>query len=585
MLPALSYALLAALASHYSPLDQINRKNVSRLRPAWTYHTGDSRDRPQTTIECTPIVMDGVMYITTAQLKAVALEAATGKKLWEFDPPEEKSRGVNRGVAYWSEGEERRVLYVVGPRLICLNARTGRSVPGFGSEGFVNLRQGLDRDITGLTYTVSSPGSIYQNLIILGSTMGEGPRPSAPGHIRAFDVRTGKQVWMFRTIPHPGEVGHETWEGDSWKTAGAANNWGGMSVDEERGLVFASTGSPAFDFYGGQRLGDNVFGNSVIALEAATGKRVWHFQTIHHDVWDYDLPCPPALVTITRGGRKIDAVAQVTKTGMVHVFERETGKPVFEIEERLVPASDIPGERLARTQPFPVKPPPFSPQRFEPTNISPEARAAVLEQLKKLRAGNIYEPPSRQGTVVVPGYHGGALWGGAAFDPASGWLYVAANSSANILTIVPARPGAAYPFDFEGYIWFRDPEGYPAVKPPWGTLNAIDLNRGEIAWQVPVGEFPELKARGVPQTGTELVGGAIVTAGGLVFLGASKDEKFRAFDSKTGKILWETQLEAGAYATPATYEVNGKQYVIVAAGGGGKQRTRAGDAFVAFALP
>ena len=599
MLPALLWTLLAAAAtpaewpswsadpeaSHYSPLDQISRSNVARLRIAWTYHTGDKRDRPQTTIECTPIVVDGVMYITTAQLKAVALDPATGKRLWEFDPEQPGNRGVNRGVTYWSNGDDKRLLYVVGRRLICLNARTGRPIPGFGNEGFLDLTQGLDRDIGTQTYTVSSPGSIYQNLIILGSTMGEGPRPSAPGHIRAFDVRTGKQIWIFHTIPHPGEFGHETWEGDAWKTAGAANNWGGMSVDHKRGRVFVSTGSAAFDFYGGQRGGDNVFANSVIALDAATGKRVWHFQTVHHDVWDYDIPCPPNLVTITRDGRKVDAVAQVTKTGLVFLFDRDTGKPIFGVEERPVPASDLPGERLSPTQPFPLRPPPFAAQKYEPTNISPEARAWVLEQLKTVRAGNIYTPPSREGTVVLPGFHGGALWGGAAFDPQTGRLYVTSNNVPWILTIVPARPGAGYPFDHDGYKRFQDPEGYPAIKPPWGQLHAIDLNRGEIAWQATVGEHAELKARGVPATGTELIGGSIVTAGGLVFLGASKDEMFRAFDTATGKVVWETLLEAGAYATPATYQANGKQYVVVAAGGGGKQRTKSGDAFVAFALP
>ncbi len=571
---------LAAAAG--AQLDQINRSNVDRLKIAWVYHTGDKRDRPaQTTIECTPVIRHGIMYITSPQLKALALDAATGKHLWTFDP--QYPRGVNRGVTWWEEGQDRRILYVAGPRLYCLNARTGQLIPGFGKEGSIDLTQGLDRDITGLTYTVSSPGAVYKNLIILGSTVGEGPRPSAPGHVRAFDVRTGRQAWIFHTIPPPGEFGHDTWEGDAWKTAGGANAWGGITVDEKRGLALFATGSPAFDFYGGQRLGQNLFGNSVVALEAPTGRRVWHFQIVRHDVWDYDNPCPPVLVR----ARGVDAVAQVTKTGYVFLFERQTGRPLFEIEERPAPASDLPGEKLWPTQPIPVQPPPFSRQAFteaEVTDRSPEARAYVLERLRAARAGAIFTAPSRQGTVVLPGFHGGALWGGAAFDASSGWLYVPSNNVPWILTMVDARPGAGYPFETTGYHRFEDQEGYPAVKPPWGQLHAIDLNKGEIAWQVAAGEYPELKGRGIPATGTELIGGAIVTPGGLVFLGASKDEMFRAFDARTGKILWETRLEAGGYATPATYGINGRQYVVIAAGGGGKQRTKAGDAFVAFAL-
>ncbi len=579
-------------ATRFSPLKQIHTANVTRLRPSWTFHTGDHRERPRTTIQCTPIVIGEVMYLTSPQLKVIAVEAATGREIWRFDPfsgdQEDRAKGVNRGVTFWEQGNDRRILFVADGKLHALEARTGRPIPAFGSGGVVDLRQDLDRDIGRLTYNVTTPGVVYRDLIVLGSTMGEGPRPSAPGHVRAFDVLTGKRRWIFHTIPHPGEFGHQTWEGDSWKTAGAANDWGGMSVDEKRGLVFLALGSPAFDFHGGQRLGDNLYGNSVVALNAATGERVWHFQTVRHDLWDYDLPTMPVLVTLQRGGRPLDAVVQVTKTGHVFVFERETGKPLFPIEQRAARNSDVAGERTAATQPVPAQPAPFAPQGFTEasvTDISPESRAHVLERLKKLRHGAIYEPPSLQGTVILPGFHGGALWGGAAFDPARGRLFIPTNNVPWVMTLVPARTGAGFPMDFTGYHRFEDQFGYPAVRPPWGMLTAIDLNSGERAFQVPIGEYSELRNRGLPPTGTELIGGAIATAGGLVFLGASKDGKFRAIESATGRILWETQLPAGGYATPASYQVRGKQYVVIAAGGGGKSNTPSGDSFVAFSLP
>lgn len=592
----LSIPLLAQEWRHYagdaggmrfSALKQIHRANVSKLQVAWTYHSGDKDERGRTTIECTPIVVEGVMYATSPMLKAIALDALTGKEIWRFDPfegKEDSAPGVNRGVTYWQDPKnpkDRRILYTAGTRLYALDAGTGTPIESFGDRGSTELKKDLDREPIGAFYGASSPGVIYKNLIVLGSHIGEGPRPAAPGHVRAYDVRTGKRAWIFHTIPHPGEFGHDTWEGDSWKTAGAANNWGGMSVDEGRGWVFVSTGSPAFDFYGGQRLGQNLFGNSVIALDAATGKRIWHFQTVHHDLWDYDLPTFPVLARVQ--GR--DAAIQITKTGFVFVFDRETGKPIFPVEERPVPASDIPGEKSWPTQPFPVKPPPFSPQSFEPTNISSEARAYVLEKLKTLRSKGLFLPPSMQGTIALPGTLGGGLWGGAAFDPGSGYLYVSSSSLPSIMAIMEARKGSPYPYDHRGWIKFRDAEGYPAVKPPWGQLTAIDLNRGEIAWQAPLGEHKELTARGVAQTGTENMGGCIVTAGGLVFIGATKDEMFRAFDARTGKVLWETKLETGGYATPATYMVGGRQFVVIAGGGGGKLGSASGDAYVAFALP
>ena len=666
----------------YSALDQINRSNVEELEVAWTYHTGDKREEPPSTIENNPIVVDGVMYVTSPQLKVVALDAATGQEIWTFAT---EGSGPNRGVVYWEGGDDKRILVSAGPNLYALDAETGRPITGFGNAGIVDLRQGLGQDTEGLAVKATSPGIIYEDLLILGSSVGEGPGPSAPGHIRAYDVRTGEQAWIFHTIPQPGEFGHDTWEGNSWNTAGGVNAWAGLSLDPARGLVFAPVGSPAFDYYGGDRAGKNLFGNTVLALNAATGQRVWHFQMVHHDLWDYDPPAPPNLVTVRHDGRPVDAVAQITKQGFVFLLDRETGEPLFPVEERPVPASDLPGEEAWPTQPVPVKPPPFARQGFtedDITDISPEAHAAVQERFESVRAGSLFTPPSREGTIFFPGFAGGAEWGGASFDPATGVLYVrsgevpwflkmirpevaglsegehvyqtnciachgvnrrgqpptfpslvdidARRSEEEVMEVIeqgrgrmpafpalseedvealvtflfdeedastpeaamePQRPevesrGAVrYPFIGAGRAEFLDDEGYPAVKPPWSTLNAINLNTGEIDWKIPLGEHPELTARGLPPTGTESVGGPIVTAGGLVFIGATQDEKFRAFDKSSGELLWETTLPAGGYATPSTYEVAGKQYVVIAAGGGGQPGTRAGDAFVAFSLP
>jgi quinoprotein glucose dehydrogenase len=591
-------------AMRCSSLDQINSSNVSKLRVAWTYHTADAKKRPRTTMECTPIVVDGVMYLTTALIKVCALDAATGAQLWRYDPFESmfggagstatvegaaSPRGVNRGVAYWQHGEDKRILFTALSSLVCLDANTGKPIPSFGKNGTVDLTKGLGRDISGLVYDVTCPGAIYKDLIILGSEVGEGPDPAAPGHVRAFDVRTGKPVWIFHTIPQPGEFGHDTWPADAWKNVGGANDWGGLSVDEKRGWVFLATGSATFDFWGGQRLGADLFANCVIALDASTGKRIWHYQVVHHDLWDRDLPCPPALVALTLNGRKVDAVVQNTKFGQLFVLDRDSGKPLFPVEERSVPASNFPGEKASTTQPNALKPPPYTRQVFtedDVTNISPEAHASALEVFKKLRTGNEWLPGSAQGTLVFPGYDGAADWGGGSFDSTTGFYYVNSHDEPWIMKLKPASDAAGYPYTLAtGYQRFVDREGYAAIKPPWGQLTAIDLNRGEIAWQVVLGEHKELTARGLAQTGTQNMGGSVVTAGGLVFIGATQDEKFRAFDKKTGKVLWETDLPAGGYASPCTYEVNGKQYVVIAAGGGGKPRTKAGDAFVAFALP
>ena len=579
-------------ASRYSPLGQINRSNVRELRVAWVHHTGDSMQRPATTIECTPIVVDGVMYLTTARLKVQALAASSGRLLWTFDPfagvRDSRARGVNRGVTYWRHGTDERIFVVARSNLLALNAKDGKLIESFGENGAVDLGKELDRDIGSLLVQATTPGPVFEDLLIIGAGGGEGPRPAAPGHIRAYDTRTGKRRWIFHTIPHPGEFGSETWPPDAWERSGGANCWGGMSVDVERGIVFIATGSPTFDFYGGDRIGQNLFGNCTLALKAATGERIWHFQTTHHDIWDYDNPCQPILIPVRHEGRRVDAVVQLTKMGMAFVFDRQTGKPLFPIEERPMPASDLPGEQAWPTQPFPVKPPPFARQTFyekDVVDVDPEVHARMKDRFKKARAGDMYVPPSKQGTITFPGFHGGALWGGGSTDPERGWLFVNSNEIPNLTTIEDAKPDAGYRYKQKGYQRFEDETFYPGIKPPWGQITAIDLNQGKFVWQVPLGEYEELRERGIPQTGTENMGGSIATKGKLIFIAATKDEKFRAFDTDTGKVLWETKLEAGGYATPCTYEAAGKQYVVIAAGGAGKNRTKSGDAFVAFALP
>ena len=669
-------------ASHYSTLGQITPQNVPQLAEAWTWHAGDARaDSSQ--IQCNPLVIDGVVYATTAQLKLAALDARTGKELWRFEPFE--PNGVNRGLVYWTEGEDRRILFGAGHWLQAVDARTGRLVESFGDHGRVDLSEGLGRDVRGLAIQANTPGVIFRNLIIMGMRVGEGPAPAAPGHIRAYDVRTGKMVWRFNTIPQPGEPGYETWPADAWLRTGGVNAWAGMTVDEERGLVFCPIGSATFDFWGGDRVGNDLYADCLLVLDAATGKHVWHFQFTHHEMWDRDPPAPPNLLTIRRDGHDIPAVAQITKSGHVWVFQRETGEPLFPVEEIAVPSSDLAGEVASPTQPLPLKPAAFTRQLFtadEITDRTPAARRAVIERFSRLRAHTRFAPPSREGTIIFPGFDGGAEWGGAAVDP-KGILYVNANempwilsmidsgggttlgqqvflqncagchgadrqgnAAANIPSLVdikqrltraqiievitkgravmpawgflseqqrtavvaylsgepetsPPEPHGGWltyqpdtqktafpapPYTHTGYNRFLDPDGYPAVKPPWGTLNAIDLNTGDYLWRVTLGEYPELMARGLPPTGTENYGGPLVTAGGLVFIGASKDGMFRAFDRRDGRELWRMKLPAGGYASPATYEVDGRQYVIIACGGG-KMGTKSGDAYVAFALP
>lgn len=582
----------------HSKLDQINRENVTELEKAWEFKTGELAEGKAKIMECTPLVIDGVLYFTSGQLKVFALNAATGEELWRFDPfaggrPKNPlaSGGVNRGVAYWSDGKangKRRILHgTSNGQLFCLNAETGKLDPDFGEAGIKDLREDLEVDVSGMGYGPTSAPAILNDLVIMGFSCGEGPGRSAPGDIRAFDVHTGKQVWRFRTVPHPGEYGNETWGEDSWKNRGAANAWGGYSIDTKRNMVFAGLGSAAFDFYGGDRPGKNLFANCTIALDGRTGERVWHFQTLHHDLWDHDIPTYPNLVTVKHDGKDVDAVAQVTKTGFVFLFNRETGKPLFDVIETPVEASPVKSERAWPTQPIPSKPPPFSRTSMtedELTDIAPENHAFVFEKWKKLNGRKHFAPPSLEGTIVLPGFHGGATWSGASFDPESNVLYVNSNNQPNIVTLVEDK-GNRYGFRTTGYNKFLDQEGYPAIKPPWGQLSAIDLNKGEILWQSTLGEYPELTARGIPQTGTENFGGTIVTAGGLVFIGGTRDEHFHAFDKSTGKLLWKAKLPAGGYATPSTYAVGDRQFVVIPASGGGKLRTPTADSIVAYALP
>ena len=569
----------------YSTLSQIDRKSVKNLQVAWVYHTGDADDRADSTIECTPIVIDGVMYVTTVNLRIVALNAATGKPIWEYEPG---SSGVNRGLGYWSDGKPggtRRIIAALGDgKLVSLDAFSGRPDPAFGLDGTVDLRAGVERVLPGAFYGSTSAPAIFENLIIVPIIVPES-QPGGPGDIRAFDVRTGKEVWRFHTAPRPGEFGNDTWTNGGWKDRTGINAWSGYTVDVKHGIVFAGLGSASSDFYGADRLGADLFANCTLALDARTGKRLWHFQTVHHDLWDHDLPCPPVVCDLMRNGKTVEVVAQPTKTGYVFVFDRLTGKPVYGVKEISAARSTIPGEEPWPTQPIPLKPGPLEPQNVTErdfTNITPEANAFVRQLAKKLKFGERYQTPSLEGTVIAPGFHGGSNWSGASFDPTTNMLYLNTNNVPYVSRLKPNRSGG---FDFMGYTYFSDQNGFPAVKPPWGHLTAINLNTGAFAWRIVFGEFAELTAKGIPKTGTQNFGGTIVTAGGLVFIGGTMDEKFHAYDKSTGNLLWEHKLDAGGYATPCTYMVNGRQYVVIAAGGGGKLRTKSGDEFVAFALP
>ncbi|MDP4214232.1 MAG: pyrroloquinoline quinone-dependent dehydrogenase [Bacteroidota bacterium] len=679
--------------NHYSSLVQIDTNNVKQLKIAWEYHTGDADKMSQ--IQVNPIVINGILFGVSPKLKLFALDAATGTQKWIFNPFSDttEARGsgyfsmnVCRGVVYYSDGEkDQRIFYGVSSKLFCVDAGTGRIIPSFGDNGKIDLHNDLGMDVSKLYIASTSPGIIYKDMIIIGTRVAE-EMPAAPGHIRAYDVHTGKLRWIFHTIPQPGETGYETWKNkEAYLHVGGANDWSGFSLDEGKGILYVPVGSAVYDFYGGKRPGDNLYANCLLALDAATGKRIWHYQTVHHDLWDRDLPTAPSLVTITKDGRKIDVVAQPTKSGFIFLFDRTTGKPVYPIEEKNVPVnSELTGEVPSPTQPFPTLPQPFARQSLTEKDLNrlvPDSSYNdVKERLSTYKTGNIFNLPSKAGTVILPGFDGGAEWGGPAVDPATGIFYTNASEMAWILTMVdlkdkpktvetnlmageriykttcmachgPERKGAGnypglidvnkkyneeqfgallsggrrmmpalpqlsltekqalasfvleiknkqktvfvapkrpddewlnMPYSATGYNKFLTKEGYPAIAPPWGTLNAINLSTGQLVWKDTLGDYPELKAKGI-HSGTENYGGPVVTAGGLIFIAATSDSKIRAFNKRTGELIWENDLPACGFATPAVYEVDGKQYVVIACGGG-KLKQKSGDSYVAFAL-
>jgi len=605
----------------FSPLKQISRANVHRLQRAWTYHTGEiswssiQRGGPIAAFETTPLMVDGVLYFTTPASRVIALEAETGKEIWIFDPfPSDigtRHTLQNRGAAYWqgsspltcggaTNGVDKRIFYAtIDARLLALDPQTGKPCRGFGNGGAINLRADVaDRWPKG-TYEATSPPAVYKDLVITGAGLQEHPSKGPSGAVRAFDVRTGKLVWRFDTVPRPGEVGHDTWEGDSWKDRSGTNVWSIMSVDVQRGIVFLPLGSPSYDFYGADRKGQNLFGNSLVALNAATGRLRWYYQMVHHDIWDYDLPAPPNLLTLRRAGREVPAVAQVTKMGFVFVLDRLTGEPLFPVEERPVPQSRVPGEATWPTQPFPIKPPPLariSITREDITTVTPESNKYCLENFGAVLPGRIFNPWGLELTLAVPGTLGGATWSGTSFDPSLGYLFVNVNEvgALGLLKPQPADAPEAYKWTTKWgeFARFWDENHYPCQQPPWGTLNAIDMSTGEIAWKVPLGVMDELEAKGIPKTGVPSLGGSIATAGGLVFIAGTNDSRFRAFDSQTGKELWVTRLEANGHATPMTFlgKKSGRQFVVIAAGGSGFYGTldmpeKFSDTLAAFALP
>jgi quinoprotein glucose dehydrogenase len=655
--------------NHYSTLTQINASNVDQLKVAWEYNLPDSGQ-----IQVNPIIVKGVLFGVSPSVQAFALDAATGREIWHFGDPLKNWASTSRGVSYWTNGIEKRILYTSGSNLWALDAESGKPIPSFGDQGKIDLHLGLPPIASNKFIISNTPGTIYHNLIIMPVRLSEGA-DAAPGDIRAFDVITGKLVWSFHTIPYPGEYGYTTWPKDAYLNThtGAANNWAGMAVDNERGILYVPTGSAGYDFYGGNRKGSNLFANCLIALDAKTGKRLWHFQTTHHDLWDRDLPAPPNLVNVTHRGKKIAAVAQITKQGFVFLFDRVSGKPLFPIIEKKVQGSLLKGEKAWLTQPFPTLPAPYARLSNELKNddINPfaENKEELIKTLSSLNKG-WHDAPSEKGNLILPGFDGGGEWGGAAADP-DGILYINSNEMGWIQKMVPmkilssnpgekayvthcqschgadrkgnpqsgypslfaisAKKSKAYiqqfinhgrgmmpgfnhlskeekenilsyilqeipkevkasiskgyvsPYQMTGYTKFLDSKGLPALSPPWGTLNAIDLNTGKYVWKIPFGEEPALAHKGINNTGAENYGGPIVTASGLLIIGAAKDGKLRIYASKTGKLLRTITLPAAAFATPSTYAVNGKQYIVIACGGT-KLGTPKGNKYVAFSL-
>lgn len=659
--------------NQYSELDQINPSNVDQLDVAWEYNTGVEGE-----MQTNPLIVGGILYGMTANLQSFALNAATGEVIWAKTGDEVGSLSNSRGVVYWENDDEKRILHTNDEWLYARDAQTGEVISSFGENGRVSLKSGLGETAADKYVGSTSPGTVFEDIIVMPIRVGE-DLEAASGHIQAFNIKTGELEWVFRTIPSPGEFGYDTWAPDNYKNTdvGGANNWTGMSVDRERGIFYVPTGSAAYDFYGANRPGENLFSNTLLALDARTGERIWHYQIVKHDILDRDPPAPPVLTTLKRDGEAIDVVVQVTKQGYTFIFDRDTGEPYFPIEDRPVPDSDIPGEVAWSTQPFPVKPEPYARQTLTEVDINPyaENRDELVELFKNSRFEGPFTPLSEEGTIIFPGLDGGAEWGGASVDP-DGIMYVNSNEMAWRISLGPSateddlagltmgervytlhctachggdrsgNPASGFPslvdidsrldkeqvesvitngqgmmpaFDYipeeevdalvsylfgeeveengstessapdftyniSGYSKFLDSDGYPAINPPWGTLNAIDLNTGEFVWEITYGEHPELMEQGIPQTGSENYGGPVVTASGLLFIAGTKDGKFRAYDKTNGELLWETQLPAAAFATPSTYMVDGKQYIVIAAGGT-KLGAEGGDSYIAFTLP
>jgi quinoprotein glucose dehydrogenase len=587
----------------FSSLRQINRSNIARLKPAWIYHTGDVSDGTKwptrSAFETTPLAVDGVLYLTTPFSRLAALEGSTGRELWSFDPGIDRQQSTNlfanRGAAYWSDGSKRRIfLGTIDGRLFSIVAEDGKPDNSFGSGGWIDLRAGMADRFPGRGYGMTSPPAIYQNLVICGSLVPDGEPRGPSGDVRAFDARTGKLVWTFHTVAREGETGNDTWPKDGWQDRGGLNAWPPLSIDSGRGIVFLPLTSPATDFYGGDRKGSGLFGDSIVALDAATGRRLWHFQTVHHNLWDYDLPAQPVLVQSRREGALIDAVAQVTKTGFTFVFDRVSGRPLFPVEEVRATQSEVPGEQAWPTQPRPLQPPPYARQMMsagELTDVTPESRAYCEKLIEGAVFGQIFTPIGLRPTVLFPGTNGGANWGGASFDPETRTLYVNSMDVGMLYHMVKRPDGSAIPYRPQGSgtanSRFWDQDMLPCQKPPWGFLTAIDLDKGEFRWRSVLGVVDALVEKGLPPTGAPNLGGSLVTAGGLVLIGATNDSRFRAFDKETGKELWVTRLPASAHASPMTFldGRSGRQFVVIAAGGGNKYNSAYSDSLIAFALP
>ncbi len=681
--------------THYSVLREIDTSNVYLLEPTWQYKSGQLLENRNSQIQTNPLIIGNTLYGINPQNALFAIKADTGELLWEFTPDNQDKTGLglSRGLTSWlsNSNESSRIFYASGHRLYAVDLHSGTLVDSFGQQGSIDLRQGLGRDIAKVPIVLTTPGVVYRDLLILGGRTSESPG-AAPGHIRAYNVLSGEMEWIFHTIPQPGEYGYDTWPKEAYKTTGGANNWAGMALDEPRGIVYVPTGSAAFDWYGGDRIGDNLFANSLIALDAETGERLWHFQMVKHDLWDRDLPAPPNLFEMKHNGEMVPAVAQITKSGHVYVFNRLTGEPLFPLEEKEYPGTPLEGDIAASTQVLPLVPVPFARQSLRVDDLyAPDQPAfvddfidkaqnfsppTVREKLAQVTSNGQFIPIDTRGVILYPGADGGGEWGGAALDPRTGIMYVNGNEMAWIVRMAkvgekdgnPLSPGAtlaqihcvrchggefqgmgeipelkqvkmrmsaaeiqnmiskgkgampampnlteeettliaAFLTDTEekdpetkdhrverkpasryamvGFGRFKDDRGYPVMKPPWGTLNAIDLNTGEYVWKIPLGHEESLKDPDVPVSGLENYGGPVITAGGVLFIAATKDEKIRAFHMRTGELLWEYKLPAGGYATPATYEIDGKQYLVIACGGG-KMGTKPGSSYIAFALP